>query len=166
MLQRLQSIPAISCSYMLVHVISQQCPNGWYGYSLQGKCYKFNTANKLTWQDARVFCQTHQGDLLRVDTANELRWVLNQIRSNYRQHAHYNGTVWTGLNNREYLTAWEWADGTPAGNFIPWNPNEPNNYRGREGCAGIVASGKFNDDQCSNKYPFVCSRDRGKLLNI
>ena len=51
--------------------LGQQCPYGWYGYSPTSKCYRFVTASKLPWQDARDFCKLHGGDLLKIDSIQE-----------------------------------------------------------------------------------------------
>lgn len=139
----------------------QKCPSGWYGYSLKSKCYRFASQNQMTWQDARDFCQIHGGDLLRVDSAAEMNWIFRQL-ANMRAHNHIPMSHWwVGLNNREYISKWEWADGTPAGRFIHWAPGEPNNHNGVERCGEIWGNNTFNDESCSTKYKFICSRARG-----
>ena len=39
-------------------------------------------------------------------------WIYNQL-ANLKTHSQIPTTDWwVGLNNREYLTTWEWADGS------------------------------------------------------
>ncbi|XP_060558401.1 macrophage mannose receptor 1-like [Ruditapes philippinarum] len=142
-------------------VSAQKCPAGWYGYSLTSKCYRFVSKNAMTWDDARDFCKIHGGDILRVDSAAEQNWIFRQLR-NMQNHSHVPPSHWwVGMNNREYLSKWEWADGTPVGRFIHWKPGEPNNHNGNERCGEIWNPNQFNDAQCSTKYKFICWRNRG-----
>ncbi|XP_053409086.1 macrophage mannose receptor 1-like [Mercenaria mercenaria] len=150
------------CAALTLTIVSgQKCPAGWYGYSLKSKCYRFVSKNSMTWQDARDFCQIHGGDLLRIDSNAEQNWIFQQLK-NMRNHSHIPlSHWWVGMNNREFLSKWEWADGAPVGSFIHWAPHEPNNHNGVERCGEIWGVNTFNDESCSTKYKFICWRNRG-----
>ncbi|WAR04183.1 MRC2-like protein [Mya arenaria] len=116
----------------------------------------------MSWNDARGVCQIHGGDLLRIDSAQELNYINNQLK--YRQqHNHVPASNWwIGLNNAEYITSWTWADNTQVGSFITakWARGAPNNANGSERCGEIVNGNQFNDEDCSDHNKFICYRDR------
>ena len=77
---------------------AQKCPAGWYGYSLQSKCYRFVSKDAMTWSDARDFCKIHGGDLLRIDSAQEqVRVVIYCSRIRY-----FNTPREKGLNRAKF----------------------------------------------------------------
>jgi len=42
-----------------------------------------------------------------------------------------------------------------------WQRGAPNNANGTERCGEIVQHAFFNDEDCSDRNRFICSRDRG-----
>ncbi|XP_052806091.1 macrophage mannose receptor 1-like [Mya arenaria] len=151
---------------LIVFAKGQRCPFNWFGYNQQSKCYRFFTSDGMSWNDARGVCQIHGGDLLRIDSAQELNYINNQLK--YRQqHNHVPASNWwIGLNNAEYITSWTWADNTQVGSFITakWARGAPNNANGSERCGEIVNGNQFNDEDCSDHNKFICYRDRGVPL--
>lgn len=53
--------------------------------------------------------------------------------------------MWQGLYTEEFTD-------------MDWNVNEPNNHRGTESCVEIwhKSYGRWNDQTCSDRLPFVC----------
>ncbi|XP_053475480.1 C-type mannose receptor 2-like isoform X2 [Ictalurus furcatus] len=96
----------------------------------------------MTWSQAQTYCQTHHTDL-----ASSLNGSDNDM---LRQVSSIQGDSWIGL----YRNTWKWSDGTIASD-IPWAPGEPDNYGGRENCAGVYDR-LFFDQQCIDLHYFFC----------
>lgn len=57
-----------------------------------------------------------------------------------------------------------WSDGTPF-DFARWVAGEPNNMNGAEDCVQFVKYvNAWNDGDCYNINPFICSLPRGQPL--
>ncbi|KAK3095712.1 hypothetical protein FSP39_017933 [Pinctada imbricata] len=125
---------------------------GCKGWSRAGhKCFKFFDNPKSTWASARQHCQVAGGDLLRVDSVDEKRWMEWQMSTN--DHASY---YWTGLNDQAVEGNFRWTDGSPVKlSNIRWN-SEPNNWFGNEDCAVILNDAVWSDGECSLPTNYIC----------
>jgi hypothetical protein len=118
--------------------------NPGYEKSYSGKnCYKYE-ASKLSWADARVFCQTNGNDLASIESDKDDKFIADK---NW-------GNVWIGLTDESEEGTWVNVDGTTPG-WFGWKGGEPNN-RGTENCVLIIGRNSWNDALCTSKYPFVC----------
>ncbi|XP_078683367.1 uncharacterized protein LOC144917321 isoform X1 [Branchiostoma floridae x Branchiostoma belcheri] len=127
-----------------------QCPPGWekyndYCYMLRRKPVKWDTANKI--------CKRMGAHLASVQDKKENDFIKSLISTvPYK-------LVWVGLS--DIHKRMKWADGTRV-SYTNWNPGQPDNskflciFGPGENCGGLYKSGKWNDSQCSRKYPFVC----------
>ena len=63
--------------------------------------------------------------------------------------------TWLGAHN--FYGEWCW-DGFHTGQFTvtDWMSNEPNKVGGNENCVEIYTNGKWNDQECSDRNPYVC----------
>uniref|UniRef100_A0A671Y811 C-type lectin domain-containing protein n=1 Tax=Sparus aurata TaxID=8175 RepID=A0A671Y811_SPAAU len=102
-------------------------------------------ATDMTWTEAQSYCRKHHTDLASVRNAAENQKVDDVIPAEQ--------SAWIGL----FRDSWKWSDGSFS-SFRYWAPGEPNNVGGNQACvvAGLGGDGKWSDDSCDNKKPFVC----------
>ncbi|PVD29728.1 hypothetical protein C0Q70_08984 [Pomacea canaliculata] len=114
------------------------------------KCVYAYTKIKKSWSDARTFCQSMQGDLLKFDDQDDVNWMAIQSKSNLMPLAGY----WIGLNDQGQEGNFVWADGSQApGNLLNWD-REPNNRAENnlaQNCAAMGIDGMFTDRTCNTE---------------
>lgn len=127
------------------------CPMFWY--SFRGRCYKY-VATHMTWADAELHCLSQGANLVSIYSGGEQTFV-NDLIKNFDPLQQY---TWIGLSDIHKEGKWMWSDGCPV-NFVFWDLNEPNNYKGIENCAhtNFITTLKWNDMSCINTYSFVCA---------
>lgn len=146
-------IVLVLCGIKLFAVSGYRCPNRWLDRPGGDSCYRLWPSPLKTWDDARAACQAYDGELLKLDSQDEKDWLIKEI---IKYPASYEW--WIGLNNKEDLNTWVWADGTPRNDtFILWGSGEPNNYRGEERCAEIWDN-LLNDKNCRQPLQYICER--------
>jgi hypothetical protein len=75
--------------------------------------------------------------------------------------AHYSYYFWIGLNDLDTEATYKWTDGSNY-YYANWNNREPNDYMRQENCIHLLRyNGKWNDQHCQYKYPFVCKAYNG-----
>ncbi|KAF7229842.1 transcript variant X1 [Nothobranchius furzeri] len=134
----------------------------WYGYPCTNQlpfvCYNGQIngsqsfvfiTESLNWMDAQSFCRENYIDLASVRNQTENSIIRNLI--GYTQ-------AWIGLY-REKL----WSDGSSS-LFQYWSYYEPNGYPGNYYDPKCIAassydSGKWSDEQCTERLPFICYRN-------
>ena len=78
----------------------------------------------------------------------------------FRQKRVY--SLWIGLHDMGGESIYKWTDNSGYGKFIYWGNGEPNNYHGQEDCVAMLKiSGKWNDNHCSSKKPYICKSVTG-----
>ncbi|CAN0005876.1 unnamed protein product [Lampetra planeri] len=98
-----------------------------------------------THADARKYCQGIRGDLANPKS----------LFQNNQLHKLIEDISYIGINDIDNENNFVYADGTPLGQFMNWDKNEPNNM-GEEDCVGIKSNGMWNDITCLEKFPFFC----------
>ncbi|XP_062340567.1 macrophage mannose receptor 1 [Osmerus eperlanus] len=127
------------------------------GYLLFGDhCYHFESERAMNWQDAENYCSNQNGHLASFQDQEELSFLT----------AHMPGSAWVGLNDITTEGHFVWTDGSPA-DFLPWGPNQPDNWQGNEDCMHIrahdhVEPGLLNDDYCMSTHEFICKKGKGQ----
>ncbi|KAJ8337080.1 hypothetical protein SKAU_G00383000 [Synaphobranchus kaupii] len=112
----------------------------------------------MTWLDAELNCLHLGGNLVSEHSEDEHQF----LKELHKRHDPKNGPFWIGLSDTHKEKTWLWSDGTSAtakGDFLRWNPGEPNNYRGKEDCVHSNYGGPkgWNDASCNSKYPSICA---------
>ncbi|XP_037613985.1 secretory phospholipase A2 receptor isoform X1 [Sebastes umbrosus] len=83
---------------------------------------------------------------------------MNQLMNTVSSSGH-NSEVWIGLYS---VIVWRWSDGYrgTGSEYRNWDPrySEPNFYSGREFCVFTKNNGRWYDQICNTKYPFICYR--------
>ncbi|XP_024286595.1 macrophage mannose receptor 1 [Oncorhynchus tshawytscha] len=127
------------------------------GYLLYGDyCYHFETEMVKNWLDAESYCASQRGHLASFHTQEELSFITT----------HMPAPSWVGLSDSRTEGVWVWSDGTPS-DFLPWAPNQPDNWQGNEDCSNIRGfnhheAGLLNDEFCTSTLEFVCRKAKGQ----
>jgi len=122
------------------------------------RCYFWGT-DKKNWTEAEDFCQREGGHLASVTSNATKVFVLEGMERAGLDDAHIGG------NDIEQEGTWTWTDCTPWGVTF-WASNQPSNCCGGENCLHQILkwtldenwNHKFNDEPCSRKSGFVCSK--------
>ena len=126
--------------------------------SIGGWCYLANST-RLNWIAAERYCVSVGAHLTSLLTNEEATAVVNRIIKKT------NGTgnnVWIGLNDRENEHSYVWTDGMPV-LITSWYQNQPSDYGGEQNCVYLnTGQGRWNDQYCTVKYPFVCKRNKSE----
>nr|XP_023397932.1 natural killer cells antigen CD94-like [Loxodonta africana] len=114
------------------------CQEKWIGYRCN--CYFFSSEEK-TWAESRDFCASQNSSLLQLERKDEFSCRISGGRY-----------YWIGLTYNERRGAWLWEDGSALSrdlfpSFPPLNPQNCTVYKPR---------GTIVDQECKNKYGFIC----------
>ncbi|XP_022109148.1 macrophage mannose receptor 1-like [Acanthaster planci] len=136
------------------------CAAGWIGYG--SYCFRVFEANtdgeKLTWNQARTFCQEQtddsQGDLASYHSSDEEQYLINSFLAQSPDNLY---GYWVGLNDQANEGGFQWSDGSPV-EYENWGPGEPNNYDGNENCVEVFLNpGRgWNDIICEAQRHWIC----------
>ncbi|WAR05969.1 PLCL-like protein, partial [Mya arenaria] len=132
------------------------CPAGWMERPGSNSCYRFWSSRKMDWTTARKACQTLSGDLLKLESIEEMTWVISEV---VKYPPSYEW--WIGLKRSpDNETRWLWTDGSmrnESNKFILWGSGEPNNYLDSEDC-GEIWDNLLNDKDCNIPLQSICER--------
>ena len=145
---------------------SQGCPKSWKEHG--NSCYLFVTPplqiRLMNWNDSRTNCKRYEADLVSILDSSEVDFIYQQTRA-VRKF-----TFWIGLYRKittsDPKEGWVWSDGSNFTNPQQWFSGEPNN-RYNEYCADVFSHNKrWNDNQCSDLYYWICKRKKGNLCAL
>ncbi|XP_045074925.1 ladderlectin-like [Coregonus clupeaformis] len=113
-----------------------------------------------TWPEAERHCMSLGANLASVHSSEEAQFLQDVVSSKTGSFtATWLGGIDTipGLVGKDRL--WFWSDGANF-DYQNWNQGEPNNNGGREPCIVMNFGGEhgWNDLECGNVLPYVCSR--------
>ena len=129
------------------------CERDWTLY--EDSCFLFGTDEK-DWVAAEQFCMKKGGHLASVDSQHLNTFLGTQMKERGIQDFYLGG------RRREQEGTWKWTDGGKW-RFTFWNRGEPNNAPGNQNCLQQRSSYKWEDLHCSEKRPFVCSKNIKKI---
>lgn len=120
----------------------------------EDSCYYINDTPTLKWSDARKMCQNLGGDLPKITSASEDKFLFNLVQN---QNTYTRWGAWIGLYKKADTKFYWAADDSPLeGHYSNWSAGEPNNNGGHEDCVSYVGKGeyspnigKWNDLPCS-----------------
>ncbi|XP_065683392.1 uncharacterized protein LOC100215503 isoform X1 [Hydra vulgaris] len=113
-------------------------------------CYAINF-NEMSWSLARDACLSSNGSLASINNPIEQAFISLKVSESKLLNE-----FWIGLASKEINNFYNWIDGSPL-SFTFWDTMEPNNYEGRrEDCVHTTVNGRWNDNICYIKRPFVC----------
>lgn len=103
--------------------------------------------NPKTWLDAQSFAESYGGRLAVIDCKEKQDLIYSKVRSI--------GDAWIGLTDEANEGVWLYTDGRPATIYSNWNSGEPNNSGNEDYAEMYMASGKWNDLNGTQAYPFI-----------
>ncbi|XP_041867593.1 C-type lectin domain family 7 member A-like [Melanotaenia boesemani] len=124
-----------------------KCEAGWEPHG--EKCYYFNTT-KSSWNDSRDGCKLKGGDLVKIDSREEQKFLEARLREKMEEAE---DKFWIGLTDSEEEGRWLWVDGSSLDTCLSfWSINEPDNFEGEnpdgEDCARMGEKGGAADLKC------------------
>lgn len=107
---------------------------------------------KMNWHNAENYCISIGGHLAMPKTKEYCDYV-SYVATRYGF-----GDMWIGGRDNAVEGTWRWIDGTLIG-YSNWNAGEPNNSGNEDYLEIYTASGKWNDLNGTQSYPFICELD-------
>ncbi|XP_033624558.1 macrophage mannose receptor 1-like [Asterias rubens] len=131
------------------------CPDGWTLY--KGLCYKLMPDQK-TWNDARLTCQSTQGDLAKITSSELNSWLATKVGGAGGEH-------YIGLHDLSNEGRFSWTDGSSLDQSLTslWDVSEPNNFGNGEDCVVLKDNALWNDLDCTALRPYICVRPYGDI---
>ncbi|XP_072175215.1 echinoidin-like [Diadema setosum] len=118
------------------------CPPLWTAF--QGMCYRYLSAESVTWQEAERQCQSFTkpcwdedattgqlGHLVSIHSQEEMNFVITLFDSIQNKRFSGRHMVWIGLNDLKSEGSYEWSDGSEV-NYTSWDATQPNNYNNQD----------------------------------
>ena len=141
--------------------VHPDCSAGWVDFG--EFCYKVEVTSKQNWMNARTDCLINGGDLASIHTAEEQKFVSNQVQWLGQPGDNF----WIGLNDRTHDTSFQWSDSTSV-IYRKWANGQPSDSGiGGEDCAEMrYGRSAWNDENCENWYHYICKRHKGKNIHM
>ncbi|XP_017165768.1 secretory phospholipase A2 receptor-like isoform X3 [Poecilia reticulata] len=135
--------------------IDQKCKNKKYFL-----CYDENDRNpkyhlikeEKTWQEAQSYCRDKHTDLISGTKQLQDEEVKKLMKSNDQPYI--------GL----FRDNWRWSDGSSF-SFRHWNKDFNNPESISDQCAMTDDGGRWKNDNCAERKPFICYDDKFILIN-
>ncbi|XP_026122104.1 putative C-type lectin domain family 20 member A [Carassius auratus] len=101
----------------------------------------------MTWRNAQNYCRTHHTDLVTIQSNEDWTRMREDTDS-------FPGFTWIGLHND--INSWRWSYNEESLVFKNWASGQPDNYYGKEQCAGKSYNGGWQDKGCTDLNYFIC----------
>ena len=124
-----------------------QCPDGWRNFQ-NSSCY-LHTGQTAQWTNARKACANLGGDIVKTNSSVENSFVTKLMSR----------SSWIGIF-RDMTTGAKdfiWSDWSKIV-YSNWANGEPNNWNNQEACGELSPNGKWNDNNCLSKFPYICKK--------
>ncbi|XP_061664420.1 galactose-specific lectin nattectin-like [Syngnathoides biaculeatus] len=149
------ALPQANCFICTNYVAVNDCPKGWT--QLDKYCYIYQH-DPRTFSDAESVCNVLGGNLVSITSLKEHALVVELIREGAGDVV----DTWIGFHDAIEEDDFVWTDGEIV-NFRNFGVGQPDNVNDLEDCVEIEGDDSlWDDDECSDANPFVCSRDVGK----
>lgn len=107
--------------------------------------------NKSDSSGAQKFCASKGADLATIVSSGDMALVNKAMA----EAGINEGWIGAYQENSNKDAKWLWRSGLNFG-FTKWNPNEPNNWEGREDCAVAQKDKGWNDVNCAGQNVPIC----------
>jgi len=128
------------------------CPVNWV--EKDNHCYLWSRGAdaKKSWDDAEQFCKSEAGHLVSVTSK-----IVNDYLVEEKKRKGIT-SIWIGGSDKEEEGVWKWLDCSSFRDhrFTAWAHHQPSN--GKDQHCLELWSRKWNDNLCSKKNNFVCSK--------
>ncbi|XP_075995176.1 C-type lectin domain family 4 member E-like isoform X3 [Genypterus blacodes] len=147
------------------NITSEEYMEGEDKWELSGKnCYYFSN-NSLTWRESRIACLRAGGDLVKIDSRDEQKFLEEKLKTKMMFDE---DKFWIGLTDSRKEGTWLWVDGSSLNTWF-WSGKEPDNHEG-ENCAGedCVRMGEregttdqksWFDKSCESPHKSICEKE-------
>ncbi|KPI91593.1 Hemolymph lipopolysaccharide-binding protein [Papilio xuthus] len=116
--------------------------------------YKIHTIQK-TWEQAKKRCALEGATLFYPEDQNEVDVVLAHLKETQPMYA----WIFVGISSKLAKGVFTTVDGVAIRHiYNRWGHGEPNDANGEEDCVILRKEGTYNDEKCSNKFPFICKK--------
>ncbi|XP_071355696.1 CD209 antigen-like protein E [Trachinotus anak] len=124
-----------------------RCEGGWEQHGEM--CYLFSNWS-TPWTESRDRCKQQGGDLVKIDSEEEQRFLAQQLREKMSTAA---DKFWIGLTDSKTEGEWLWVDGSRLDTSLSyWSNKEPDNWTGDnpdgEDCVRMGEKGAGHDLKC------------------
>ncbi|XP_075995173.1 C-type lectin domain family 4 member E-like isoform X1 [Genypterus blacodes] len=149
------------------NITSEEYMEGEDKWELSGKnCYYFSN-NSLTWRESRIACLRAGGDLVKIDSRDEQKFLEEKLKTKMMFDE---DKFWIGLTDSRKEGTWLWVDGSSLNTWLRfWSGKEPDNHEG-ENCAGedCVRMGEregttdqksWFDKSCESPHKSICEKE-------
>ncbi|XP_076014204.1 macrophage mannose receptor 1 [Genypterus blacodes] len=131
------------------------CPSDWTPAGKRNICFKLFKRTKdlkKTWNEAHDFCKAIGGDLVSVQSAQDLNSAPFRASD----------AAWIGLRSVGANGGFGWTDESPVA-YENWGFGEPNNHNDNELCAEVQSyyGRHWNDRHCEAYNDWVCQIRKG-----
>jgi len=131
------------------------CPGGFTEYG--NNCYMSSKEVTMDWTSARAWCNDKGGELASITNEYEQAFLVNFLWGDANN-------FWIGLTDRN-TGYFVWIDQSDYV-YTNWQPGEPSG--GNENCVEMRITGnvhgEWNDLDCAQQIPFVCSTRKSPQL--
>ncbi|XP_071393528.1 C-type mannose receptor 2-like [Centroberyx affinis] len=108
--------------------------------------YHFVSERK-NWTAAADHCRREHIKLAKVDSVENVTAMKSAPTDGYADEA------WIGLYDKR--DGWLWSLRSKP-SIYSWNTDQPDNCDAKEFCVTMDSSGKWSDEDCTEKKPFIC----------
>lgn len=132
----------------------------WLAFSVCLPYQYFFVNRPLTWTDAQTYCRQAHTDLVTIENAADVDQLVKIL-----SFVGLSSEVWVGLFSEIH---WKWSDGFTENQteFRDWETysNEPDFALADQFCVLFDSNGRWWDEFCASKNPFICYN--GKKPNL
>jgi len=141
---------SISCSI--------DCPDNWVDAA--NRCFLFNNAQRLSWMNSQLYCQSLGGHLAEPITED---WT-NLLTSIAKIETDVLGVEawWLGLSDLGHEGRWIWQNALQEADFTNWADGSPIDSGIENNCVSMRAENdlRWNDEPCTNSRASpICERE-------
>ncbi|XP_027514430.1 macrophage mannose receptor 1-like [Corapipo altera] len=139
------------------------CPEGWISNNHRSSCFKCfhrSYTNKKSWFEARVFCRQIGGDLVSINSKEEIPLLIKAIRASRCSFE----TVWLGIFSLNPDEGFAWSDGSPV-RYTNWDDSSRNSG-GHKFCGSLhfPSSKQWSLSVCEVQLDWFCQIKQGVPL--
>ena len=134
---------------------SLPCDAGWTYFN--GHCYLLVSMQRKSWDNASAYCEDITSYLIEITTDTEREFVNMLLRDYIRRWVWF----WTGATDRDTEGTFVYQHSREHVPKEYWRIGEPNDYAGREQCAGMTkyyGDFEFQDEPCIGNFNFICEK--------
>uniref|UniRef100_A0A194AJL1 C-type lectin domain-containing protein n=1 Tax=Pinctada fucata TaxID=50426 RepID=A0A194AJL1_PINFU len=142
----------------MVSPFVEECDDDWIPFG--DHCYHFSD-NRLSWYDAKKYCNRQKSYLARSETPKENIWLQMQLRISNREKS------WIGGTDAGHESNWRWESDAETIDYKNFYKPQPDNGGGNEHClemngSGVTSTYMWNDRPCETQSKFVCEKSKKK----